>query len=160
MYCESMLKALGAYFGGGGTYEEGIIVQKSFMDSLGIDISKIQIADASGLSRKNELTADVLVKILGYSLSGNKEENNVIYNSLAVCGQRGTLSKVFDACPKGMNLRGKTGSMRGIRSLTGTFVDKNNREVLFSIMVNDYNCSGSQMWKKMENLLKNLYYSL
>lgn len=155
MYCETFLKTLGTLNGGKGSREEGIAyLKKSWLD-WGLQ-SDPQIFDGSGLSRSNRLSSIILAKVLQNTLGS--DDGDLFYSTLPKSGTSGTLGKIFKNSPEQMNLSAKTGSMRSVRSLTGVFETKSGKKVVFSIIINRYNGSGYDMWKKMESFLTELYH--
>jgi D-alanyl-D-alanine carboxypeptidase/D-alanyl-D-alanine-endopeptidase (penicillin-binding protein 4) len=51
------------------------------------------------------------------------------------------------------NVRAKSGSMNRIRSYTGFVTTKGGKKLAFSMIVNNYSCSGYMMKKKLETLM-------
>ncbi len=95
-----------------------------------IDSSKLVAVDASGLSKANRITANMLGKFL-YSV--RKEEKFApLYESLPVSGISGTLKNRFiTSAPSAIGLvRAKTGSLNGTVSLAG-YVQSSDREYIF-----------------------------
>ncbi len=95
-----------------------------------IDSSKLVAVDASGLSKANRITANMMGQFL-YSV--RKEEKFApLYESLPVSGISGTLKNRFIAtAPSAIGLvRAKTGSLNGTVSLAG-YVQSSDREYIF-----------------------------
>lgn len=95
-----------------------------------IDSSKLVAADASGLSKENRITANMMGQFL-YSV--RKEEKFApLYESLPVGGISGTLRDRFiDTAPTAIGLvRAKTGTLNGTASLAG-YVQSSDREYIF-----------------------------
>lgn len=66
MYAENILKTVGYYVGGDGSYWTGAALVKKFLNQIGVDTSAIQPVDGSGLSRDNLLSPYSIVLTLRY----------------------------------------------------------------------------------------------
>ncbi len=101
-----------------------------------IDDSKLVVADASGLSKKNKITAKLMGELL-YKL--RKEEKFAhLYDSLPVGGVSGTLQHRFTTtAPSAVGLvRAKTGTLNGTATLAG-YVQSTDREYVFVTLADD-----------------------
>jgi D-alanyl-D-alanine carboxypeptidase/D-alanyl-D-alanine-endopeptidase (penicillin-binding protein 4) len=155
MFCEVFLKTLGLIDGGVGKRSDGVEYLIQYWQGKGLDID-LTMLDGSGLSRSNRISASTLASVLFRTL--NDEQIAVeFFETLPKSGETGTLGKVFRDTPASMQLTAKTGSMRSIRSLTGQFVTKSGKEIVFSIIINGYSGGGYSMWKKIETFLIDLY---
>lgn len=93
----------------------------------------VKIADGSGLSLYNYVSADLEVKLLRYAY----QNNNVylhLYPSLPVAGQDGTLKNRMRGTFTAGNVRAKTGTLTGISSLAGYCTAANGHQICFSII--------------------------
>jgi len=88
---EQLSLAMGAAVHGvPGTREKGLSVIRGHLLSLGVDEGSFSLSEASGLSRKNRLSASALVRVLlasGHQFSYNAE----FISSLGIAGVDGTL---------------------------------------------------------------------
>ena len=98
---------------------------KNALSILGLHTSAYKQVDGSGLSRSNRAKPSALVSLLQGMYVGNLNKfdrnlkNDLFYNSLAIAGVNGTLRNRFhDTLVKG-RLHGKTGTLRGVRTLSG-----------------------------------------
>jgi D-alanyl-D-alanine carboxypeptidase/D-alanyl-D-alanine-endopeptidase (penicillin-binding protein 4) len=136
---EALLKTLAANSrqdGKGGSWERGREVVSWYLQGLGLDRSQFYIDDGSGLSRQNELTAYAITTVL-LDLY-DSQDWDIYRESLAVGGVDGTLARYFkDPRYKGRIL-GKTGYIRGVRSLSGLCMTDNG-QYIFSILANNSN---------------------
>ncbi len=114
--------------------------------------------DASGLSRFNAVSTRQFVSVLEfmYKKSSYKKQ---FYNSLAVAGENGTLSKMFLNSKAKGKVIAKTGTMTNIRSLAGYINTKNKHIIAFTIIVN--NCPQPSKWikGKIEEMILKLFFS-
>lgn len=111
-------------------------VFRQLLTHLEIDSSKLVVVDASGLSKQNKITAQMMAELL-YKL--HKEEKFApIYNSLPVGGVSGTLRNRFiETAPSAVGLiRAKTGTLNGTATLAG-FVQSTDREYVFVLLADE-----------------------
>ena len=119
---------------GNGLTEAGVEATfNEILDSFELDSSKVVVKDASGLSRKNRVTAkqvgQILVKI------HNDEKYAPIINGLPVGGLTGTLKDRFiKTAPNAIGLvKAKTGTLNGTANLAG-YVESGDHEYAFVII--------------------------
>ncbi|HNV95150.1 MAG TPA: D-alanyl-D-alanine carboxypeptidase/D-alanyl-D-alanine-endopeptidase [Bacteroidales bacterium] len=113
--------------------------------------------DASGLSRFNGVSTQQFVSVLEYMYTKSSYKK-VFYNSLAVAGENGTLSKMFLNSKAKGKVIAKTGTMTNIRSLSGYIQTKEKHTIAFTIIVN--NCPQSSKWikEKIEQIILKLFF--
>ena len=130
-YAETLLKALGASFGGSGSTTGGAAVVRSTVARMGI---RTRVADGSGLSRSNRTSPRAVVSLLTAMYEG---ENALPFMaSLPVAGRTGTLddrmrgSAARDAC------RAKTGTLSNVSALAGYCQTRDGGQVAFAFLMN------------------------
>ena len=130
-YAELLLKELGAVVTGLGTSEAGAQVVLEDLRRAGVPVQGVRIADGSGLSLDDRLTARALVAIL---LAGSEspEIDDAFVTSLSVAGVSGTLEDRLGTRPTRGQVIGKTGTTSVASSLAG-FV---RRRYVFAIVQN------------------------
>jgi D-alanyl-D-alanine carboxypeptidase/D-alanyl-D-alanine-endopeptidase (penicillin-binding protein 4) len=94
-----------------------------------------------------------LAEILAYMSKGPNRE--AFFSSLPLAGVTGTLDSSFRGTPLENNLRAKTGSMKRVRSLAGLFESKKGKEIIFAIIVNNF--EGQGITRELEDFMMNLY---
>lgn len=108
-------------------------VVKNLIARLGQDPSTFSVADGSGLSLYNYLTAELEVLMLRYA-ARNEWIDIHFRPSLPIAGIDGTLkSRMLDTSAKG-NVQAKTGSVTGVSSLAGYCKASNGHRLCFSII--------------------------
>lgn len=152
-YAESLLKTLGASkTGKQGTTENGIKAVENYWKDRGIDISGLHMADGSGLSRANTITtktqATILSKIYRDSLM-----YPAFNASLPIAGKNGSMTNLCKGTFAEGNMRAKTGYINRARGYCGYVKTKTGKELAFSILFNNYDCSPKEMKLKIEKLL-------
>ncbi|MDA0268777.1 MAG: D-alanyl-D-alanine carboxypeptidase/D-alanyl-D-alanine-endopeptidase [Cyanobacteria bacterium] len=119
---------------------------------LGINVDSYEQADGSGLSRRNRATPDALVTLLK-AMRIQAEAGDIFYRSLAVAGTSGTLRNRFrDTAVQG-RLQGKTGTLNGVRALSGYLESSSYGTLVFSILINQPGQSGSVMLRAIDQIV-------
>lgn len=127
--------------------EKGVeSVFRDLLAKLEIDDSKLIVADASGLSRKNKITAKLMGEML-FKLRKD-EKYSLIYTGLPISGVSGTLKTRFiTTAPAAVGLvRAKTGTLNGTATLAG-YVQSTDREYVFVTLADEIP-SGNSALKK------------
>jgi serine-type D-Ala-D-Ala carboxypeptidase/endopeptidase (penicillin-binding protein 4) len=114
-FAETLVKDLGASFGGAGTTRAGAaVVSQTISSMLGIHP---QVVDGSGLSESDRTSvyevADLLVAVQPTPLG------ELLRSSMAVAGHTGTLEKRMRGTRAAGNCQGKTGTLTGYSNLVG-----------------------------------------
>jgi len=152
LYCESLLKTMGAEKQGKGTSEAGLEVIKNYWTERGLDMSGFVMRDGSGLSPRNAVSTKHLAQIMRKAA-----KNPAIYKdfnaSLSIAGKSGSLKNMFAGTPAVGNLRAKSGYMDKVRSYTGYVKSNSGKLMAFSIIVNNYSGGAGAMRKKMEKVM-------
>jgi D-alanyl-D-alanine carboxypeptidase/D-alanyl-D-alanine-endopeptidase (penicillin-binding protein 4) len=139
LVAEALLKTIAANSnpdGKHGSWDRGRELVSEFLQGLGIDESQFYIDDASGLSRKNELSAYAITKVL---LDVYHSDNwNLYKDSLAVGGVDGTIAEHFEEQKYKGKIIGKTGYISSVRSFSGVCSTVQG-DYIFSILSNNTN---------------------
>jgi D-alanyl-D-alanine carboxypeptidase/D-alanyl-D-alanine-endopeptidase (penicillin-binding protein 4) len=140
-HAEALTKAIGRKVSGKGTWQAGLAAIKSFVVSQGMDAASFRQSDGSGLSRWNMIPAfevtDLLIAARG------KPWFTTWYQALPIAGNAdrftgGTLRSRMRNTPAANNVHAKTGSLTGVSALSGYVTTADGRELVFSIMENNY----------------------
>lgn len=126
---------------------------KEELNHVGIDSSGITIKDACGLSTSNALPAEMVADLLVWA---NKHLGDSFLASLPRGGvDRGL--RVYSADPVlGANLRAKTGSMFGVRALSGYLHTRKGETLAFTIFVNSYTGDPVKVQEAIRDFLREL----
>lgn len=118
------------------SWEGGRNVIHNYLSGLGINMEQFYVDDASGLSRKNRLSANAVTKVL---LDMYKSKYSKLYkDSLAIGGIDGTLKKHFKEKKYKGKFFGKTGNISGVKSFSGICITPKG-DYIFSILANGTN---------------------
>lgn len=107
---------------GAGSWDLGQAVQRQnlWLMEQGLPMQGVRAADGSGLDRANRLTSRFLAALL---LRMDQHPYGRDYlASMAVAGQRGTLRNLYVGSPVQGKFFGKTGTIRGVRSISGVLL--------------------------------------
>ena len=115
---EQLLKHLGAVAGGGGTTAAGARVVRAVLAAAGAPLAGVRLADGSGLSRLDRLSAAALVAVLR-SAEADPSIRDAFLASLSVAGVDGTLQRRLARRPTYGRVIAKTGTTRIASSLAG-----------------------------------------
>jgi D-alanyl-D-alanine carboxypeptidase/D-alanyl-D-alanine-endopeptidase (penicillin-binding protein 4) len=115
---ELLLKQLGTLEGFRGTTARGGRVVRRTLGQDGIPIVGVRIADGSGLSRSNRLTAKALITLLQIAWD-DLELRGPFVDSLAVAGRNGTLRDRMRRWPAAGRVLAKTGTTSVASALSG-----------------------------------------
>ena len=120
----------------------------------GINASGMILKDICGLSPLNAVPAQVFTDLLVHI---GRQKQAAWINSLPEAGVDGGLLGYCHASPELKNrLRAKTGSMSGVRCLSGFITRKNGEQLAFTILVNHYTCTTAELQKAVEQFLSTL----
>lgn len=155
LYAEHLLKELGKQIEGKGTTAAGLNVIMKFLDKAGADTTGLFLEDGSGLSARNGLNAEALVKLLNFMRSKGKYFPE-FYFSLPDAGYSGTLSQYFTDDVFISNLKAKSGSMTRVRCYAGYMTARSGKQLIFTIMVNNFQGSSKHIITHIEAVLKEI----
>jgi serine-type D-Ala-D-Ala carboxypeptidase/endopeptidase (penicillin-binding protein 4) len=137
LYAETLIKSIGAAGGGLGTFEGGLGRVRQTLTAWGIPEDAYVLADGSGLSRYNYVTAATLSTILE-RLYKDERHRDAFMATLPVAGADGTLANRMRGTRAEGNARAKTGSISNVRSLSGYVRTRDGEMLAFSILANDF----------------------
>lgn len=136
LYAESMYYQIAASTGNRpANAKNARNIERQLIHKIGLDSSRYKLADGSGLSLYNYLSAELETKLLRYAY---KNENILphLKPSLPIAGMDGTLKKrMKDSFTYG-NVKAKTGTLTGVISLAGYCKAANGHDLCFSIINN------------------------
>lgn len=124
---------------------------KAMLAPLGVDPDSYVQADGSGLSRSNKAEPSTFVALLKGMYE--TDESGLFYDSLPIGGVNGTLRNRFQGTAAQGKVHAKTGTLRGVRALSGYLETNDYGTVIFSIMVNQPGQSGSTMLAAIDEMV-------
>ena len=136
LFADSLAKTISAADGDEGSFEDAEKAIRQTLLPLGIRPEELVLEDGSGLSSYNFVTPTLLTQILiGMS------QNNLFrhfYDSFPVAGVDGTLRNRMIGTSAHGNVRGKTGYIGSVRSLSGYVTTKDGEHLAFAMIVNNF----------------------
>jgi serine-type D-Ala-D-Ala carboxypeptidase/endopeptidase (penicillin-binding protein 4) len=130
---EILLKQLGTLESGRGTTASGALAVRGILGDYGVPLDGVRIADGSGLSRLNRLTASMLVQMLRSAWT-SPDFRDSFFSSLPVAARSGTLERRMIRTAAAGRVRAKTGTTRESSALSGVVKGR----YAFSILQNGY----------------------
>lgn len=124
------------------------------LEPLGISPDDYQQVDGSGLSRSNKAKPSTFVQLL--KGMHETDESGIFYNSLPIGGVSGTLEYRFQDTLAHGRVHAKTGTLRGVRALSGYIETRHYGTVAFSIVVNQPGQSGGVMLDAIDEMVLNI----
>lgn len=106
---------------------------KRLVYRLGLDPVNYTIADGSGLSLYNYVTAEMIVRLLRHAYD-NREIFDHLYPALPIAGVDGTLENRMKNSPCKGNVHAKTGTVSGVSALAGYCTASTGHKLCFAIL--------------------------
>ena len=155
-YAESLLKTVGAIkTSKQGTTQNGIDAIKKYWENRGIDVSGLNMTDGSGLSRANTITTKIQAEILSVIFTDSLMYES-FNNSLPIAVKNGSMTNLCKGTFAENNMRAKTGYINRARGYCGYVKTKSGKNLAFSVLFNNFDCSPKEMKLKIEKLLVSL----
>jgi D-alanyl-D-alanine carboxypeptidase/D-alanyl-D-alanine-endopeptidase (penicillin-binding protein 4) len=127
-FAETLLKDLGARFGGAGSTAAGAAVVRETIAKIGLDP---HVVDGSGLSREDLTSPEQVVDLLrSLQESG---VGPVLRGDLAVAGRTGTLSERMRHSWAEGRCQAKTGTLEGVSNLAGYCTAHDGHLIAFAL---------------------------
>ncbi len=150
LFAEQLLCLVGYSKNGDGSTDNALNQMDKFWDSK-ITTTGLYLKDGSGLSRSNAISPEHFCALLKYM---HESKNAKAFKAtLAIAGETGTLSDVCKGQPAQGKIKAKSGTMSRIKSYAGYVETKSGKELAFSIIVNNYNCSNNALIARIEKLM-------
>jgi D-alanyl-D-alanine carboxypeptidase/D-alanyl-D-alanine-endopeptidase (penicillin-binding protein 4) len=153
LFAEALIKRMGHQITGQpGGWSNGAAAIRGFLTrALGSDAASVIIADGSGMSRANRISARDMVGLLAY-MHNDSGVGDVFAASLAAPGEPGTLEDRFDEVNLAGRVRAKTGYIKGVVTLSG-YLTVGDHAVAFGMLLNDYYGSTAPVKAMMEKIV-------
>lgn len=136
LYAESMYYQVAASTGNRpASAKSARNIERQLIRKIGLDPARYRLADGSGLSLYNYVSAELETKLLRYAY---QDENILphLKQSLPIAGVDGTLKKRMRTGFAHANVKAKTGTVTGVISLAGYCKAANGHDLCFSIINN------------------------
>jgi len=142
-YADSLFRSLG----GARTVQQALL-------PLGVTPREYRMNDGSGLSRSNAVQPRAFVHLL--ESMTNARGNDVFRSSLPVAGKTGPLRRRFRDTPAQGRVFAKTGTLRGVRALSGYLEHPLYDTLTFSVLVNQPGQDGDVLLSAIDRVVLTL----
>jgi D-alanyl-D-alanine carboxypeptidase/D-alanyl-D-alanine-endopeptidase (penicillin-binding protein 4) len=134
-YAETLLKTMSD--GAVRSAAAGRTAALAILHGWGVQPAELIMRDGSGLTRYDFVSPEALVTILAHvyrdaTLRGPFEA------ALPIAGRDGTIAGRMKGTPAEGNVRAKSGSMTGVRSLSGYLTSAGGEHLVFAILANNF----------------------
>lgn len=145
---ELLVKEIGLAGKNSATRKDGLTVIAEKIAEWGLPGEGVALIDGSGLDRDNRLTCNLLVQLLQ-----RDGRAGLVTNSMAIAGKTGTLRDTFLTGPGTGEMLAKTGTLNGVKSLSGMFPLNDDRSSVFSLIMNGPGSSTLNFYRPIWNNL-------
>ncbi len=143
-YAELLLKTIG-----------GKQIERERLRALGIADDSYIIADGSGLSRYNYVTAETIVRILQI-FHERPAGASAFVATLPIAGRDGTLARRLIGTPAEGKVRAKSGTIDNVRAISGYVEDGDGETLVFSIIASNFSVPLAQIDAAVDKALVRL----
>lgn len=152
LHAEILLRLLGRERGNAGTIEGGLEVLRGFLSQAGVSSEEYLFYDGSGMSRHNLVTPHAVVELLRYCAT---QPWSADYKStLPVGGVDGSLTERLASARLRGRVMAKTGSLSGVKALSGYATTESGQAVAFSILSNNFNLPAKRVTDAIDELVQ------
>jgi serine-type D-Ala-D-Ala carboxypeptidase/endopeptidase (penicillin-binding protein 4) len=151
LHAEILLRLLGREKGTGGTVQAGLEVLHGFLNNAGISSDDYAFYDGSGLSRENLVTPHAVVQLLQFASA--QPWGKEFRDSLPVAGVDGSLADRFKELDPAAHVYAKTGSLGGVKTLSGYAVTANGQRLGFAILSNNFSLPGKRVNDVIDSII-------
>jgi len=159
LYADMVLKTISAKKDGKGSFPGGVEWVKKFLKEVNINPEGLVMVDGSGLSYLNKVKPIQLAELLRVM----KKRYGDLFISTLPKGGQGSLYDRFndDDYQKEVkqNIRGKTGWIGGVNSVTGVITNKAGTEIVYSIIQNEYSGKKADVITLMDKICVEVAHS-
>jgi D-alanyl-D-alanine carboxypeptidase/D-alanyl-D-alanine-endopeptidase (penicillin-binding protein 4) len=150
-YAEQLLREVGWKAGGLGTLAGSLRAERQFLNLAGVPGNEVTLADGSGLSQRNKVSAAALALVLRFLLEQPLPEPP--YTLLPRAGIEGTVQvRDLDQGALG-RVFAKDGYVDSASSIAGYVLTAHHGPVIFAFVVNDWQQSLDAVWAAEDQML-------
>lgn len=133
-----------------GTSAAGHAVVKDHLARLGIKEDGYRLADGSGVSHYNLVSAALLVRLLVDVHDAGDPARTLLWDSLAIAGKDGTLAGRMGGTAAEGVVRAKTGTISAVSALAGYLETADGEPLAFAIMCQNFVGSAGP-WRALQD---------
>jgi D-alanyl-D-alanine carboxypeptidase len=146
-----LLRKIGGKVYNTATTAAGVKAILDFWTTKGVDTEGMNFYDGNGLSRNNAISPKQLVDAL--YVMRTSPYFQVFYESLPLAGLTGTLHRAMKGSAAEGRIHAKTGTIGKVKSFAGYVSTITGRKLIFSLIVNNFDCRVKLMKKKLEAVM-------
>jgi len=154
LHAEILLRLLGREKGTAGSVQGGLEVLHGFLHQAGVPDDQYVFHDGSGLSRQNLATPHAVVELLRYA--STQPWGGAFHDSLPVAGIDGSLAERFPHLDPLAHVFAKTGSLEGVKTLSGYATTERGESLAFSIFSNNLNLPSKRITDAIDSIVETL----
>lgn len=151
LYAESLLREINKSRAVEATELGSTDVVFEWLEEQGISTDGARIDDGSGLSPRNFFSPRLLTDLL-YRMREDEDYRSTI----PLAGRSGSLRNRFKGTPAEGRLYAKSGSLSGVRAYAGYVYRSDGRKLAFSVVVNNYTGSSSEISRLLQQFMVDL----
>lgn len=140
---EILFKTIALERGGLGTADSARRLVAAQLLSWGAERDGFVVHDGSGLSRHDLVSPETIVRVL--NAIQRDTAFAAYYEALPIAGVDGTIGNRMKGTPAQNNVHAKTGSLDGVRSLSGYVTTADGQRLIFSILCNNFTTPSSSV---------------
>lgn len=133
------------------TTDAGAKAILDFWTTKGVDTEGMNFYDGNGLSRNNAISPKQLVDAL--YVMRTSPYFQAFYESLPLAGLTGTLHRAMKGSAAEGRIHAKTGTIGKVKSFAGYVSTVTGRKLIFSLIVNNFDCRVKVMKHKLEEVM-------
>jgi serine-type D-Ala-D-Ala carboxypeptidase/endopeptidase (penicillin-binding protein 4) len=142
LWAETLARTLGLEQQKEGSFSKGREVIEETLSEMGVEKESYSYADASGLSRHNLVSADILVRVLKFMYG--RPCFQFFYEALPIAGYDGTLENRMKGTAAENNAHAKTGTLSNVSAISGYVRTRDGEMLAFAMIANNFLLSKSR----------------
>ena len=154
LHAEILLRLLAREKGTAPTVANGLEVLRGFLSKVGVPGDQYVFYDGSGLSRQNLVTPHAMVMLLGYASKQSWGKN--FRDTLPLAGVDGSLADRLKGSIAQGRVYAKTGSLGGVKTLSGYATTNHGDQIAFSILSNNSNVPAKKITDAIDEIIESV----
>ena len=132
--------------------QAGLEVLRGFLNNAGIAGDDYAFYDGSGLSRQNLVTPHAVVELLHFAAT--QPWGQEFRDSLPAAGVDGSLADRCKNLDPQAHVYAKTGSLGGVKTLSGYVVTAKGEQIAFSILTNNFSLPSKRLNDVIDSIVE------
>jgi D-alanyl-D-alanine carboxypeptidase/D-alanyl-D-alanine-endopeptidase (penicillin-binding protein 4) len=128
----------------------GRMTVQADLEALGVGDAAVRVADGSGVSHYNLVSADLLVRLLVDMHERGGRGYELFRRSLPVAGVDGTLANRMKGTAAERRVFAKTGTISAVSNLAGYVDTRSGRRLAFAILCQNF-VGSAKPWRALQD---------